>query len=101
MREEKARDPDEQAFQNRGSQWLRRDGREDWSNSPPGFLGIESARDGLGITVSYWESQEAIRNRHQHAEHKLVQQKGYEIWYQSHKTRICRVERDYGFERSS
>jgi heme-degrading monooxygenase HmoA len=69
--------------------------------SQPGFPGIESARDGLGITVSYWESQEAIRNWHQHAEHKLVQQKGYEIWYQSHKTRICRVERDYGFERSS
>src|SRR5262249_14854953 len=28
----------------------------------PGFLGVESARgeDGLGITVSYWENEEAI-----------------------------------------
>ena len=30
----------------------------------PGFLGIESARntEGFGITVSYWESEEAIKN---------------------------------------
>ena len=26
----------------------------------PGYLGMESAREGLGITVSYWESLEAI-----------------------------------------
>lgn len=67
----------------------------------PGFLGIESARDGLGITVSYWESEDAIRNWHQQAEHKFAQQKGYEIWYQSFQLRICKVERDYGFERSA
>ena len=66
----------------------------------PGFQGVESVRDGLGITISYWESPEAIRNWHQHAEHKLARQKGYETWYQSFMTRICKVERDYGFERS-
>jgi heme-degrading monooxygenase HmoA len=27
----------------------------------PGFLGVESAREGVGITVSYWESLEAIQ----------------------------------------
>lgn len=27
----------------------------------PGFLGVESARNEIGITVSYWESLEAIR----------------------------------------
>lgn len=26
----------------------------------PGFLGVESAREDLGITVSYWKSLEAI-----------------------------------------
>jgi heme-degrading monooxygenase HmoA len=67
----------------------------------PGFLGVESAREGLGITISYWESEEAIRHWHQQAEHKVAQQKGYEIWYRSFKLRICRVERDYGFERNS
>lgn len=34
------------------------------SSRQPGFLGIESVRgnDGLGITVSYWASEEAIGN---------------------------------------
>ena len=27
-----------------------------------GFLGVESAREELGITVSYWNSLEAIKN---------------------------------------
>jgi heme-degrading monooxygenase HmoA len=65
----------------------------------PGFLGVESARDGLGITVSYWESLEAIRAWHEHAEHRVAQRRGYERWYQTFKTRVCKVERDYGFER--
>lgn len=65
----------------------------------PGFLGLESARDGLGITISYWASEEAIHHWHQQAEHKLAQQKGYEVWYQAFKTRVCKVERDYSFER--
>lgn len=75
------------------------DQMEALAQTMPGFLGLESARDGLGITISYWESPAAIRNWHQQAEHKLAQQKGYEIWYQSFMTRICKVERDYGFER--
>lgn len=66
----------------------------------PGFLGIESARDGLGITVSYWESLESIRAWHANAEHKVAQRQGYEQWYRSFKTRICKVKRDYGFERA-
>lgn len=64
----------------------------------PGFLGVESARDGLGITVSYWESLEAIRHWKRNSEHLLAQQFGREKWYNSFKTRICLVERDYGFE---
>ena len=75
------------------------DKMEALANTMPGFLGIESAHDGLGITISYWESEEAIRNWHQQSEHKLAQQKGYEIWYQSFMTRVCKVERDYGYER--
>jgi heme-degrading monooxygenase HmoA len=69
------------------------------ASTMPGFLGVESAREGLGITVSYWESLDAIQHWRQQAEHRLAQQRGYEIWYQSFKLRVCRVERDYGFER--
>ncbi|GAB3554711.1 antibiotic biosynthesis monooxygenase family protein [Spirosoma fluminis] len=64
----------------------------------PGFLGVESARNELGITVSYWDSLEAIRTWKRHAEHQLAQERGRKMWYEAYKTRICKVERDYGFE---
>jgi len=62
-----------------------------------GYLGHESARDGLGITVSYWKSLDDIRNWKANTEHLLAQQKGQQKWYSQYKTRICLVERDYGF----
>lgn len=62
----------------------------------PGYLGVESARNEVGITVSYWESLEAIRHWKANAEHLVAQKMGREKWYSAFKTRICRVERDYG-----
>jgi heme-degrading monooxygenase HmoA len=61
----------------------------------PGFLGVESARgaDGRGITVSYWESEEAIRGWREHAEHRVAQDLGRTKWYASFWLRVCRVER--------
>ena len=64
----------------------------------PGYLGHESVRNGLGITISYWESLEAIRNFKGLYEHLQAQRSGREKWYSAYKTRICLVERDYGFE---
>ena len=64
----------------------------------PGYLGHESVRDGLGITVSYWASLDAIRNWKLQADHLFAQRMGREKWYAAYKTRICLVERDYGFE---
>lgn len=66
----------------------------------PGCLGFESVRNGLGITISYWDSLEAIKNWKANAEHQVAQQQGRNIWYKYYKTRICRVECDYGFERN-
>ena len=63
----------------------------------PGFLGVESAREGVGITVSYWQSLEAIRAWKANAEHLTAQQNGRELFYSHYKTRIAKVERDYGF----
>lgn len=63
--------------------------------SQPGFLGIESAREDLGITVSYWDSLESIAAWKQNSAHLVAQHRGHEIWYQEFKVRICRVERDY------
>ncbi len=65
----------------------------------PGFLGIESARESLGITVSYWESLEAIAAWKQNSAHLVAQRRGRDEWYADFKVRICRVERDYSFEK--
>ncbi len=65
----------------------------------PGYLGIESARgpDGLGITVSYWDSEESIRRWHAQAEHREAQSLGRARWYASFQLRVCRVECEYTF----
>lgn len=70
---------------------------EEMAKLQPGYLGIESARNDLGITVSYWDSEEAIRNWKAQLEHRLAQKMGKERWYQSYKVRVARVERDYDF----
>jgi heme-degrading monooxygenase HmoA len=63
----------------------------------PGYLGFESARSGLGIAVSYWESLESIANWKANLEHLTAQDKGKSFWYSWYKVRICRVEREYEF----
>ena len=67
----------------------------------PGFLGVESARDenGLGITVSYWESEEAIANWRKNAEHRIAQAHGKGKWYAEFVTRVAKVERANRFQR--
>ena len=65
----------------------------------PGYLGIESARDGLGITVSYWDSLEAILNWKNNVEHTVAREKGRALWYKKYQLRICKVEHEYGFEK--
>lgn len=65
------------------------------ASEQPGFLGVESARNELGITVSYWDSLDAIRHWKRNAEHLVAQQLGRETWYSAYKTRVCLVERDY------
>jgi len=64
-----------------------------------GFLGIESAREELGITVSYWRDLESIKKWKENAEHTVAREKGRNDWYKTFKTRIAKVERDYEFEK--
>ncbi|WP_100610595.1 antibiotic biosynthesis monooxygenase family protein [Confluentibacter lentus] len=63
----------------------------------PGFLGMDSARNNIGITVSYWESLESIKNWKQQADHLQAQLKGRKDWYSWYNVRICKVEREYEF----
>jgi heme-degrading monooxygenase HmoA len=67
----------------------------------PGFLGVESARgtDGFGITVSYWESLEAIRAWREDERHRAVQARGRSEFYARYDVPVCAVERGYRFAR--
>ena len=62
----------------------------------PGFLGIESAREDVGITVSYWKDLDSIKSWKANSEHLEAQKTGRKVWYEAFKVRISKVERDYG-----
>ena len=88
---------------------------EDLAKQQIGFLGMDNARNtstalrqaqcdtlsaGTGITVSYWENLEAIKHWKTNSEHLLAQQKGREQWYNWYNVKICKVEREYEFEKN-
>jgi heme-degrading monooxygenase HmoA len=66
----------------------------------PGFLGVESAREAVGITVSYWRDEHAAGAWKQVAEHLLAQRAGRAVWYQDYRVRVATVVRDYGLHDS-
>ena len=70
---------------------------EELAKIQEGFIGIDSAREVVGITVSYWESLDAIKNWKQQSEHLQAQLKGRNEWYSWYNVRICKVEREYDF----
>ncbi len=65
------------------------------AQAQPGYLGMESAREDVGITVSYWTDLESIRAWKTNAEHLQAQALGHQQWYSAFTTRIAKVERDY------
>lgn len=64
----------------------------------PGFLGLESAREQIGITVSYWTDLESIRAWKRNVDHQVAQKRGKRDWYAAYRVRIARVEREYGLQ---
>ncbi len=61
----------------------------------PGFLGMESWRDGQGrgVTISWWQSEEDIRRWRDHPAHARARQRGDVEWYADWHIQVCRVER--------
>ena len=72
---------------------------EQLAKQQKGFLGIETARKDIGITVSYWQTLEDITNWKKNLEHTEARNLGREKWYKKYQLRICKVEREYGFEK--
>lgn len=66
------------------------------ATTQPGFLGFETARQEIGISISYWSSLDAIQNWKENTEHRQVQSRARE-WYKTFRVRVCRIEREYGF----
>ena len=66
-----------------------------------GFLGADSVRDakGRGITVAYFDSEEAIDRWKHDPEHMASKRKGIETWYDSYEIHVSRVEKSWGFRR--
>jgi heme-degrading monooxygenase HmoA len=65
----------------------------------PGYLGVDSARDDIGITVSYWRDAVAIAAWKNATEHAAAQESGRARWYDAYEIRIAKVERAYAFVR--
>src|SRR5207248_3429449 len=68
----------------------------------PGYLGIESTRgaDGVGITISYWSTLDAIRAWKENVDHLAAQRLGRARWYRAYRLRVAKVERAYGCDRA-
>jgi len=66
------------------------------ASKQPGFLGFETARQEIGISVSYWATLEAIMAWKENMSHRQAQSRAKD-WYASFRVRVCRVEREYGF----
>lgn len=69
------------------------------ASAQDGFLGMDTARAGIGITVSYWRDLDSIKKWRENSDHLVARRKGRSDWYKSFKVRIAKVERDYGFEK--
>lgn len=70
---------------------------ESLAQKQPGYLGFESARNELGIAISYWETLNGIKNWKANLDHLEAQMSGKNNWYSWYKVRICKVEREYEF----
>ena len=70
---------------------------EELAKKQPGYLGFESARSEIGISVSYWKDLDSIKQWKSNLEHQEAQKKGRDIWYSQYHIRISKVERAYGF----
>lgn len=64
-----------------------------------GFLDFEQAKEDIGISISYWESLDAIACWKANLDHLEAQKIGKERWYEWYKIRICKIEREYSFQR--
>lgn len=74
---------------------------EDLAGEQDGFLGIETAREKLGISVSYWKDLKSIKKWRANLEHQEAQELGKSKWYKNYTIRISKIEREYTFDKKN
>ena len=69
----------------------------------PGFIAMRSSRgaDGLGLTVSYWDSLQAIAAWRAAAEHRAARDQGRAHWYSGYELQVVKIERAYAWDAAS
>lgn len=72
---------------------------EELARQQKGFLGIDSVRNEIGITISYWQTEDDIISWKNNIEHTEARNMGREKWYKQYQLRICKVEREYSFKK--
>jgi heme-degrading monooxygenase HmoA len=69
-------------------------------NSIVGFISIERfqslVNEGKLVSLSFWESEEAISAWRNNRNHKLAQQKGRSELFSDYRLRVAQIVRDYG-----
>jgi len=68
----------------------------------PGYRGIYSVRgaDGIGITISYWESDAAAQAWKADAAHTAIRERGRATWYDWYEIVVADVTRAYGWRKA-
>ncbi len=70
---------------------------ESLASRQPGYLGFESARGPITISVSYWRTTDDAIAWKMVSEHVSAQRRGRDEWYESYTVRVAVVQRDYEF----
>jgi heme-degrading monooxygenase HmoA len=62
-----------------------------------GYRGIDSVRnaDGAGITVSYWDDEDAAKAWRDNADHTAIREAGRDRWYASYSLHVAAITRSY------
>lgn len=74
---------------------------EERAKTFPGYCGIHSVRgaDGVGITISYWSSDEAAKAWKADSAHSAVRDQGRNSWYEWYELIVAQVTRGYSWQR--
>ena len=71
---------------------------ENLVKSIKGYISHQGLRDPQtreGVTISYFESLEAIKTWREHPEHKETQELGRTHFYEHYEVKVVKVEREY------